>query len=223
MIIYSEDFEGTQLFTGASKQITTTYGLTKGNGPLYRGNYCGRFELRRGDPMNNNGTRAEVVYPEATNLDRWYGFALCFDAFDYQYDTNDEVIMQWHQVGGSTPALCFRTRQGNLWLRIMGTDWVDLGPLKAGFWAAYTLHVVHASGSAGLIELWKDGVKILNRTGANMYAVSGSVNNPSLKLGIYKSGWNDGGISLTSKRVLYFDAFKVGENSNYAEVSPISW
>jgi hypothetical protein len=219
MVLFSEDCEGTDVFLGVVKQTTTSYGITKSNNSVFSGSHCARFELRYGDPMNNNGTRAEVVFPEAVNLNRWYGFALAFDTFDYEYDTNDEVIMQWHQAGGTTPALCFRTRQGNLWLRIMGTEWIDLGPLKNGYWNAYVMHVVHASDNTGLIELWKNGNKILNKTGANMYALSSTVDKPSLKLGIYKSGWNDK-VTLTNKRVLYYDKIKVAENSSYSEVAP---
>jgi hypothetical protein len=143
-----------------------------------------------------------------------------FDSANYKKDWSDEVITQWHQGGGKTPALCLRTKNDRLYLRLMGT-WIDLGLLDKGKWHAYVMHVIHSSSSTGLVEIWRDGVKILTRKGQNMYAETGEIKKPNLKLGIYKSAWNLNATTATNKRVLYFDEIKIGnEKATLAEMTP---
>jgi|ERR1044072_86736 hypothetical protein len=224
-ILNSEDAEGLVMFPGLVKQTTTTYGITQCDSTYFGGSHSVRFELRDTDSMNNNGTRAEALFPQLTSLDRWYGFALKFDGDDYDYDTYDEVVMQWHQAGGSSPAMCFRTKQGKLWLRVISrSSWIDLGSLDNGNWHSYVMHVKHASDSTGLIELWKDGnstTKIVNYSGANMYELSATVKMPTMKLGIYKANWNDSLTTMTNKRVLFYDNVKLGDaTSSYSDVAP---
>jgi hypothetical protein len=217
-IIYYESAEGTTLFS--TKQTTTVYGITISKDKHYSGYQSARFELRDTDPMNNSGTRAEITFPTTTNLNRWYSYALQFDSINYKKDASDEVITQWHQGGGKTPALCLRTRNDRLYLRIMG-NWVDLCGLDKGKWRTYVMHVIHSSGTSGLVEIWRDGVKILTRKGQNMYRVGGDIKNPNLKLGIYKSAWNYSQTTATNKRVLYFDNIKIGnEKATLAEMMP---
>jgi hypothetical protein len=226
-VIYSESAEGTTLFasklSGATvaKQTTTVYGITLSKDKHYSGYQSARFELRDTDPMNNSGTRAEIVFPTLTSLNRWYSYALLFDSANYKKDASDEVITQWHQGGGKTPALCLRTKNDRLYLRIMGNIWIDLGLLDKGKWHAYVMHIKHSSGSGGLVEIWRDGIKILGRTGQNMYRVSGDIKMPNLKIGIYKSAWNDNATTQTNKRVLFFDEIKMGnEKATLAEMTP---
>jgi hypothetical protein len=226
-VLYYESAEGTTLFASklsgitATKQTTTVYGITLSKDKHYAGYQSARFELRDTDPMNNSGTRAEITFPTTTNLNRWYSYALLFDSANYKKDASDEVITQWHQGGGKTPALCLRTKNDRLYLRIMGSIWVDLGLLDKGKWHAYVMHVKHSSGSDGLVEIWRDGVKILSRTGQNMYRVTGDLKNPNLKLGIYKSAWNNSQTTATNKRVLYFDEIKIGnEKATLKEMAP---
>ena len=73
-------------------------------------------------------------------------------------------------------------------------------------------HVTHSAGDDGLVEIWRDGKLIAQSNGANMYDLTGGVfHAPGWKLGIYKSSWNKGGVTNSSKRVLYFDEIKLGD------------
>jgi hypothetical protein len=203
-----------------NKQTTTTYGITK-SALHFDGDSSARFELRDTDAMNNNGTRAEITFPMMTNNNRWYSFAAYFPSAYYAYDTKDEVINQWHQGGGLTPALCIRTRKDKMYMRVMGTLWLDLGFIPKDAWHSYVMHINHASDSTGRVEMWKDGTKILDYSGQNMYVVGGSTINPNWKLGVYKSGWNDNETTDTDIRVLYFDDIKMGdEDATYADMEP---
>lgn len=221
-IIYNEAADGSTLFGNyVSKQTTTKYGIKPTKCIAFNGTQSVRFELRDTDAMNNNGTRAEVSFPAATNLNRWYAFAIYFPCLDYGYDTDDDVITQWHQGGGATPALCIRTRKDSVYLRVMGKTWINLGRIEKDTWKSYVFHVIHSSTSAGQVQIWKDGQLILNYRGQNMYPVGSTYKNPNWKLGIYKSGWNDAGTTMTNRRVVLYDAIKLGsENATYDEVVP---
>jgi hypothetical protein len=221
-LLFKENADGLSfLSTYVSKQTGTSYGITSSSTQFYNGAKSVRFELRDTDPEANSGTRAELSFPDATKLNRWYAYALYAPGTRYKIDADDEVITQWHQGGGATPALCLRVKNDRLYLRVRGT-WIDLGVFEKDKWRAYVIHVKHSSGSDGLIELWRDGVKIVHRTGANMYAVTGDYHNPKLKLGIYKSEWNGSGTTQTTQRVLYFDDIKMGnEYATYNDMTPV--
>lgn len=221
-IIYKENCDGPTLFAKyAKKQAATSYAITQVSDKCYSGIASARFELRDTDAEVQSGTRAEIVFPMITNLDRWYSFAIYFPKDGYLKDDADEVISQWHQGGGKTPALCLRTRNDILYLRVLGV-WKSLGAIVKDTWQAYVLHVKHSSGSTGLVEIWKDGKPFFTYKGPNMYKVGGDIKNPNWKLGIYKSTWNSTAKTKTTKRVLYFDEIKMGnEKVTYNEMAPV--
>lgn len=222
-LLFHENCDGSGLFsTYVSKQITTSYGLTASTSIFYNGTKSARFELRDGDPLNNNGTRAEVSFPWATNLNRWYSYAIYFPGTGFKYDSQDEVISQWHQGGGITQALSLRTKNDHIYLYTVDKVWHDLGLIDKDKWHTYVFHVKHSSGSDGLIELWRDGQKIMNRSGANMYSLSsGTFHMPNWKLGIYKADWNGSETTDVTQRVLYFDDVKLGnEYATYNDMVP---
>ena len=227
-ILYQVGFENNDPFPSfLTKQTATPYGLQIVENPVYQGKKAARFELRDADPESNNGTRAEISFPkpdDKSNLERWYAFALYFPTDGYQADSIDEVICQWHQGGKATPALCIRTKNDRITLRIKSTlqskEKVELGAIEKDVWHYYVIHVKHSAGDDGLVEIWRDGASIAQSTGANMYDLSGGVfHAPAWKLGIYKSSWNKSKTTNTSKRVLYFDEIKLGdEQAKFADM-----
>jgi hypothetical protein len=221
-LIWSDNLEGSTFFSSVpSVQTATSYAITTVSNPVYQGSKAARFELRDTDAENHSGTRSEISFDDPTNLNRWYSYAMYAPSAYYKADAEDEIITQWHQGGSLTPALCLRVKSDKLYIRILGTTWVELGNFDKDQWHAYVMHVKHSAGSDGLIEIWKDDVKILNRAGANMYKVEGDLHNPSVKMGIYKSDWNGSGTTATNIRVLYLDDIKIGnENATYADMVP---
>ncbi len=226
--LYHEACDGASVFgTYVSKQNPMVHSITQTSCYAFNGNKCAKFELRNTDTMNNSGTRSEITFPTTTNLNRWYSFAILFPCMDWAYDTDDEVINQWHQGGGLTPALCIRTMKDSMYLRIVttpggGNTWYNLGRIQKDKWQEYVLHIQHSSSSSGLIEIWRDGESIMNLAGANMYPVGvNGTTNPNWKLGIYKSGWNDDETTMTNRRVILFDDIKYGnENCSQREMKP---
>ncbi|HEY8894733.1 MAG TPA: polysaccharide lyase [Niastella sp.] len=228
-ILYRLNFEERNpLPTFISAQTATAYGLQIVESPVFEGKKAARFELRSGDNENNNGTRAEISFPEpggTGNIERWYAFAIYFPRKEYDTDSSDEVISQWHQGGKATPSLCMRTKNGRLRLRITARpkdkDVVEMGPIEKDVWQYFVVHVKHSATADGLVEIWRNGVPLVNYKGANMYDLStGNFHLPNWKLGIYKSAWNKGAVTDASKRVLYFDAISVGnERASFAEMN----
>jgi hypothetical protein len=210
------------LTTFVSKQTATSYGITASSKQAYNGSQSVRFELRDSDAETKSGTRSEISFPDATSANRWYSYALYVPGAQYKYDNVDEVISQWHQGGENTPSLCLRTKADRLYLRVMAENWIDLGAIDKDNWHTYVMHVKHSSGSDGLIELWRDGKKIVDRDGANMYKLSsGNYHMPNWKLGIYKAAWNNGQKTGSNLRVLYFDDIKLGgDKASYNEMAP---
>lgn len=228
-ILHHVNFEEKNPFPSFLKiQIATPYGLQIVENPVYKGKKAARFELRDSDPENNNGTRAEILLPRPdnkTNLERWYAFAVFFPLEGFDFDDSDEVISQWHQGGKATPSLCIRTKANRIKLRVSSginsKEWIDLGSIEKNVWRYFVVHVKHSFEADGLVELWRDGVQLVNRKGANMYDLSNGVfHTPNWKLGIYKSDWNGPSVTKTNKRVLYFDAIKTGdEQATYFDMT----
>lgn len=220
-LIWADNLEGLlYFFTGVSVQKSTSYGITTTTSPVFQGTKSARFELRSGDNETNGGTRAEISFQPATNLNRWYSFALYAPSDKFKWDDEDDCLVQFHQGDGETPALCLRVREDRIYIRILGV-WNDLGVFEKDKWMGYVMHVKHSTGSSGLIELWRNGTKIMDRYGPNMTRVDDDEHNPSLKLGIYKSAWNGSSTTETSVRVIYYDDIKIGnEYATYEDMVP---
>jgi len=220
-LLYEENADGSSLSSYPSQHAAASYSITQSTTQFYNGAKSVRFELRDSDPEVQSGTRAELSFPKATNLNRWYSYAMFIPSAQFKYDTDDDVITQFHQGGGVTPALCLRVKQDHLYVRILGT-WNDLGPFLKDAWHTYILHVKHSSSSDGLTEIWIDGAKVFSKTGANAYPVGSTYSMPWLKMGIYKSDWNGTGTTQTTQRVLYFDDIKMGnEFATYNDMVPV--
>ena len=222
-LLWADNLEGLlSYFTGVSVQTSTSYGITRVSSPIFQGYKSARFELRSGDSETNGGTRAEISFQPATNLNRWYSFAMFAPSAQFKWDDEDDCLIQFHQGNGETPALCLRVREDRIYIRILGV-WNDLGVFEKDKWMSYVLHVKNSTGSTGLIELWRNGVKLMERYGANMYRLEDyGDHNPSLKLGIYKSAWNGSSTTETSTRVIYYDDIKIGnEYATYEDMVPV--
>src|SRR5690606_37182490 len=133
--------------------------------PVFKGSQAGRFELRYNDPLAHNGTRAEIyVVNRISHRERWYSFATYFPANDYAYDSSNEVISQWHQ--GGSPALSLRIQKDRFYIRTLPTNkaknWenIDLGQVTKNTWHEFVIRVIHSGKSDGLIEVWRNGMKV---------------------------------------------------------------
>jgi len=224
-IIWEENADASSFLTGGltlSVQYATSYGITASTTQAYNGTKSARFELRDTDPESHSGTRSEIAFPTPTTNNFWYSYALYMPSAQYKDEAADEVITQWHGGGGITPAISMRVTNGHLVMRTPDNAKTDLGAIEKDKWHTYVYHIIHSSGSDGLIEIWKDGTKLVSRKGPSMYAITGDFHLPNWKMGIYKSDWNGTGTTSTNLRVLYFDDIKYGKaTATYDEMLPV--
>jgi len=81
-----------------------------------------------------------------------------------------------------------------------------------GKWEQFVFHCIYSTGSDGLIEVWKDGVKYINTRGANAI----SFNRFRIKWGLYLGIGSSAGEDLTC----YYDDIKIGDKrSSYDAIS----
>ncbi|GGW49419.1 hypothetical protein GCM10010381_38460 [Streptomyces xantholiticus] len=204
------------------KQWATSYGATNVTGPTRDGSYAARFELRKSDPVVSSSKRAEISQrdEQPANAERWYGFSINL-ATTWAHDTSAEIVSQWHQcdVGcpGGSPPLALLTDDGRWKIDFRG-QFIDLGQYTTGAWVDWVFHVTWRTDSTGLLQVWKNGERVVNRTGATH---DGGPRSPYFKFGIYKWDWNTGAPSSTTQRVMYYDALRLGdERAVHRDVAP---
>jgi hypothetical protein len=164
----------------------------------------------------NGGPRAEVLFPTQSHHERWYSFAVFFPSYGWKDDLDDELISQWHS-GKGTPTLALRVINGNLKLRIghdpkivtSKWDFYNFGSVPKDEWNEFVFHVVHSQEKDGLVEVWRNGEKLVLHNGPNWYPES---NLPRWKVGIYKSSWKTRETNV-DLRVIYFDNIKMADEN----------
>lgn len=213
-LLYEETFEGPDPFDFVWKQFPGNYSFQTSNNPVFQGRNSGRFELRFGDKVvTKTGVRSEVLFPEQFHRERWYSFAVFFPTGGFTPDKDSEIITQWHQEQMGSPSAALFVENDKLML-VLRNDPIfkgekrekyDLGPVPRDQWLEFVFHFIHSNDTDGLIEIWKNGPKILTRSGPNMYP--GIL--PKWKIGLYKWTWGKTKTDV-DKRVLYFDNVRMG-------------
>lgn len=224
-VILEENFENNTCWEGDSyayRQFAEDHAFEVVDKPVYSGNKSGKFELRYGDRMatKNGGPRAEVLFPKQSHHERWYSFAVFFPGYGWKDDMDDELVSQWHS-GAGTPTLSLRVSNGNLKLRIGHNpnvptsrwDFYEFGAVPKDEWNEFIFHVVHSQEEDGLVEVWKNGRKIVTHNGPNWYPDSDF---PRWKVGIYKSSWRKKKTNV-DLRVIYFDNIRIGNEHTELE------
>jgi hypothetical protein len=181
--------------------------------PVRAGGAAARFELRRDDPVINEGTRAELAGTlEPPGADRWYAFSIYLPK-SWARDRSPEILAQWHQRSlEGNPPLAIATYKGT-W-EILATSQghaedVITGAYRTGRWTDWLVHVKWSAGADGLVQVWQDGRPIAGLTakrGPNSYPDKGGV---YLKVGIYKWDWSKKRPSDTTKRLMFLDELRV--------------
>ncbi|MGW0779074.1 heparin lyase I family protein [Streptomyces sp. NPDC002835] len=205
-----------------NKQWATSYGATNVTSPTRDGSHAARFELRKSDPVVSSSKRAEISQrdEQPAGADRWYGFSINL-ATTWTHDTSAEIVSQWHHcdVGcpGTSPPLALLTDEGRWKIDFRGEP-IDLGAYTTGTWVDWVFHVTWRTDSTGLLQVWKNGERVVHRTGATH---GGGPRSPYFKFGIYKWDWNTGAPSSTTQRVMYYDALRLGdERAVHTDITP---
>ncbi len=235
-LIFSSDFEDGRLkgWRPAGNSPTVTRDVAR------RGRYALKTSLdRRKDAVSY---RTEVTGPEADiGKEYWYGFSI-FLPDDYVPDKIWEIVAQWncipdYDVGEKwrNPVLALFTTGGR-WSWV--TRWdakrntfasgkreyggereYDLGPYQRNCWTDWVVHVKWSYQSDGILQVWKNGEKLVDQNGPNAF---NDAHGPIFKMGLYK-GWHKPPTQpdTVSRRVLYHDEFRMaGAGATYQDVAP---
>jgi len=214
--ILFEDFESENPLGFVHHQFPEKHSFERSDKFAFKGKFSGKFELRYGDrKATSSGIRTEVLFPVQAKNERWYSFAVLFPENGFDYDNDDELITQWHQSGLGTPSASLRIRRDKIFFRVGNVqpngnaeimDFYDFGKLPRNEWHEFVFHFIHSNGDDGLLEIWRNGVKIVERKGGNMY--EGEL--PRWKIGIYKARWEKEATD-TKLRIVFFDNVKLGD------------
>ena len=235
-LTFTGDFETGDLkgwrISGNAPGITTS--------PRRAGKYAMKTSLDR--HKDKVAYRTEVSGPGSeVGKEYWYGFSI-FLPGDYAADNIWEIVAQWHGVPDfkigedwRNPVMALSTDGGKWGLLTRwdakantfeggkrtygGTKRYDLGPYRKERWTDWVVHVKWSYRPDGILEVWKNGKRIVEQKGPNAF---NDKKGPYFKMGLYK-GWKDprrAGDAL-SKRVLYHDEFKMaGADGSYEDVAP---
>ena len=177
--------------------------------------------------------------------ERWFGLSFLVPTnWEQEEDPSvtQSTLAQWHArpdrelgEGGRSPPLRIDVK-GNDWSvrsrwdpkRVTegndprpegGDQLLWAGPFEPGVWTDWVIHVKWSYTADGLLEVWKDGIKVVERRGPNTYNDEGPL---YLKVGMYKPSWGNPDIqSTTHTRVAYHDDIQIGDGTaGYARVAP---
>ncbi len=209
---------------------------------LSAGRHAVRFAVRRAP----NSFRSEIALPHEPGFqERWYGERI-FVPQDWIFDPNRgvDIVMQWHAIPGN-----WRATYPNLEISIGKTNWFVrqsygsaqtkptrtqkiLGdPVQPGSWVSWVIHAKWSAGDDGLLQIWKDGKRVVDLKGANVYSTIGVEYTPYLKTGIYHPEWNlktpekqkafDNENPIATNKVIYATDIKIGnERAKFEDVAP---
>ncbi|MBN1509154.1 MAG: heparin lyase I family protein [Sedimentisphaerales bacterium] len=186
--------------------------------------------------------RTEVSGPSADiGKEYWYGFSV-FLPDDYVPDKIWEIVAQWHGVPDlkegeqwRNPVMALSTTAGR-WGWVVrwdakrntfaggkreygGQREYDLGPYQKNLWTDWVVHVKWSFEPDGILQVWKNGEKVIDYTGPNAF---NDARGPFFKMGLYK-GWSrpETPSDAVSNRVLYHDEFRMaGARATYQDVAP---
>lgn len=167
---------------------------------------------------------------EPFDEDRWYGFSTYLPE-GWEFNDRNEVLAQWHssrdvifgEKGGRGPPLALRILRDK-WRLTHGWDgdllskpgakaiyplWVDT--IETGIWIDWVFHVrwSYKKEGEGIIEVWKNGEKIVSYKGPNTY---NDIRGVYLKVGSYHPRQN---------RTLYFDNIWVDDENKTKLVNKV--
>ena len=239
-LIYFTDFENSTLGDLVDANGCCSYSHAVSSKQAREGSYSVRFQSSSNDPVSGNTPGKTMLGWNSTGgvgTQRWYSFSIFFDSTwkDYTRDPNGTIVYQWHRNNDA----CDTFNGQNLAFRVMPNDTLmvvnfsdstqcntnstvteaqwNLGAIAKGSWTDFVVYAKWSFGSDGILRVWKNGVKVIERLGPNFV---NDFSSPFIRFGIYKSWWNREKPSPANTLIAYFDEVRIGDgNSSYTEVA----
>ncbi len=217
-IIYEDMFESSdpKAKYAAQQQWCCSYSVTSSTSIVGEGSRSVRME-HKGTENISGGYRVEFQSNQHFKpaVDLWYGYKMYFENFK-ALSVNSH-IPQWHPtVSGGSAALGIYVGSNTFHVRLNPEGDESAFTLKNGkqiqngHWYSFVWHIKWAS-SGGRVELWIDGEKYVDYTGATL--TRGGL--PYFKLGLNRFA------SSNTPMIFYVDALRIGnEKSTFSDVNP---
>lgn len=201
------------------------------------GSRSGNFDLTR-SMTTSYRTEVEPAAPAKFfnfGQEYWVGFNYRYE--NWAKDSSAEIApMAIHARASDWSAACnlgpaigsgpFNVLSQNDEMRVFtyGAKVLWSTPVVKNKWLSLVVHFIASSGPNGLIEVWKDGVKVGRVNGANSPALdkcNKPLRTPYLNLGVYKWDWRPGRAATQStRRQILIDNVKIAAGADgYALVS----
>jgi hypothetical protein len=197
-------------------QFYRDYGAQAVTSPIREGKYGVRFEMRSSDTKVK---RAEIqppskdpAYRQEIGEEAWYTVSMMLPS-GWATGNETQTLLQGHQKSGCQPALALRV-DGDRWVlksRSAGTDCTNsktrsysLGRIETGKWVDWTMRIKWSYKSDGILQVWKNGTRVVNQSGPNLYNAD---QGPAVRFGLYKGRWRG-----ANRQVYYADSFRVGDS-----------
>lgn len=209
------------------------------NSPTRKGNYALRVTLdRKKDPVPFRTELQAKKTKLFLKRDYWTGFSIQLPA-NWKQDVHSDTLLQIHGLPDSgekwrMPLMALAPEKG-YWKLIIrwdarsktpgtkpqGAKTFKLGSIQPGKWVDWVIHHKPSYSTGGLVEVWKNGKKVLSYKGPNAYNDKGGM---VTKIGVYKPAWRPSARSwsrsVVSSREVYFDEFVIKENGSLSSVQP---
>lgn len=180
--------------------------------------------------------RSEISLPSEKGFqERWYAVRLLIpDEWVFDPAKGDDIVMQWHGIPGN-----WRPTHPNLAISVANDRWfvrqhfgspqdkpgrtkVELDePVQRGVWSMWVIHAKWSPEDDGLLQIWKDGKPMMERTGPNVYGTIGVDYTPYFKTGIYHPEWHldderkltafEKEMPVATKKIVYVTDVTVGD------------
>jgi hypothetical protein len=197
-------------------QFYRDYGAQSITSPTREGKYGARFEMRSSD---SSVVRAELQpnnkspgFRQKIGEEVWYTVSMMLPS-GWATSKETQTLLQSHQKSGCQPVLALRV-EGDKWVlksRSSGTDCTNnktrsysLGRIETGKWVDWTMRVKWSYKSDGVLQVWKNGTRVVNQSGPNLYNAD---QGPATRFGLYKRKWNG-----AKRQVYYADSFRIGDS-----------
>jgi hypothetical protein len=185
-----------------------------------------RYELNSTDPVVSQSLRAELTMPNGyTDVgERWYGFSYYFE--NWQSDSRVSHELQWHPDNSTGAAELQLRTTNNQYTIVHGTQATGYhhddfpapyGTVVSNVWADFVFHVKFAADNTGFLQVWKDGVLLVNESNI----VTSEPEGQYIKIGINNWTWYEGNVGTVTQRIFYIDEIRVGDAlATYCDVAP---
>lgn len=201
------------------------------------GKSCARFELAKSDSSTWPYLRSEIYTGPCPQSEMWFGFSTMSPTYVHG-DGLPHIIFQLHGTDdpgeAKSPNCALRVENDSMYIKVVwasaafssdatkdGEIAYNVGKYKMGAWDDWVLHIKFAYDNTGILEVWRNETKVVNRI--NLPNAYNDVYRSYPKFGIYKWGWVNPWFSYSpyDTLVVYYDNLKIGgATSNYNEVSP---